>query len=575
MADKYTLEDIEREWNPVNNQSENRPQYTLEDIEREYYQDSSSLNNQTDRPIALDRNYSRQTFANLDNSTYQAIKNTVMPIWQTLSSPVETSESLVDFAESMTYLTFIPGTQTEKEEIAKGFVDYYKERLGGIENIKKTFRDDPVGFVLDLSLVGSLGSTVLKESGKQLGKSLNKNTKPSESRKKAQEIFTKSGDALQSASDFINPIIQTTRLASTVPSFLKSTATSTLSALTQKPMAQAYDIGRKTKVFQSEPYASFIRGIKNAEEGSVTLSKAKDLYQKRIKEKNLEIGKLKPSQEYDIGFGKVTPKTINMDEVLDVWADIKQNPTRPQPLSQKDIITGEIIPSPLLNNPAVKRIDNLLERTSKKSGLQDWQNISQLRTQINDVFKESQVNIPGAEFGPLNSAVSELSKTLKNQIKTINPKFSEWKAAQQQKINFQQRVQTDLGLEPYVQLKTDKQVFDKLKSGIGTEASDIDFRTLGEIDPSDKIRATILGSKFSDDIPVIKGATGSIQRQVMSAPGRASLLLSVPQTGAGFLARAGRYRNYLDIPFQRRTGRGLLGSNVLGREMERQEDENF
>ena len=45
---------------------------------------------------------------------------------------------------------------------------------------------------------------------------LNKNTKPSESRKKAQEIFTKSGDALQSASDFINPSIQTTRLASTV-----------------------------------------------------------------------------------------------------------------------------------------------------------------------------------------------------------------------------------------------------------------------------------------------------------------------------------------------------------------------
>ena len=358
-----------------------------------------------------------------------------MPIWQTLSSPIETAESVVDFAESMTYLTFIPGTQTEKEEIAKGFVDYYKERLGGIENIKKTFRDDPVGFVLDLSLIGTLGSAVLKESGKQLGKSLNKNTKPSESRKKAQEIFTRSGNALQSASDFINPIIQTTRLASTVPSFLRSTATSTLSALTQKPMAQAYDIGRKTKVFQSEPYASFIRGIKNAEEGSVTLSKAKDLYQKRLKEKNLEIGKLKPSQEYDIRYAKVTPKTINMDEVLDAWADIKYNPNRPLSLSQKDKITGETITSPLLSNPAFKKIDDLLEQTSKRSGLQDWENISQLRTQINDVFRESQVNIPGSTFGPLNSAVSDLSKELKKQIKTINPKFSEYKAAQKQKSN--------------------------------------------------------------------------------------------------------------------------------------------
>ena len=572
MADKYTIEDIEREWNRVDNQSKKRPQYTIQDIEREW----NRVDNQTGKPIALDRHYARQTFANLDDSTWQAIENTVQPIIQTLKDPVGAAESLFDFAESMTYLTFVPGTQTEKEEIAKGFVDYYKERLGGIENIKKTFRDDPVGFVLDLSLVGSLGSTVLKQSGKQLGRSLNPNTKPSESRKNAQKIFTKSGDALQSASDFINPFIQTARLASTIPSFARATTTSALGALTQKPMSQAYEIGKQTKVFESEPYASFIRGVKNAEEGSVTLAKTKKLYEERIKERNVGIDKLKPKEWYEVKDGELLPKTINMDEVLDVWADIKYNPNRNKALSRKDKITGEIIPSPILNNPAVKQIDTLLAQTAKRAGLQDWQNISQLRNTVSDVFKESQANIPGAEFGPVNSAVSDLNKALKSQIENINPKYAEFKAAQAKKIDFQKRAEQELGIEPNLQLKTDRQVYDKLKSRIGREESDLDFKTLREVDPSDRIRSTILGGTFTDDIPVIKGATGSIQRQVMSPIGRLSLALSVPERGARLLATAGRARNYPYALFRRGVGRGLLGVGVVGREMERQEgDEEY
>ena len=508
MADKYTIEDIEREWNRVDNQ--------------------------TGKPIALDRHYARQTFANLDDSTWQAIENTVQPIIQTLKDPVGAAESLFDFAESMTYLTFVPGTQTEKEEIAKGFVDYYKERLGGIENIKKTFRDDPVGFVLDLSLVGSLGSTVLKQSGKQLGRSLNPNTKPSESRKNAQKIFTKSGDALQSASDFINPFIQTARLASTIPSFARATTTSALGALTQK------------------------------------------LYEERIKERNVGIDKLKPKEWYEVKDGELLPKTINMDEVLDVWADIKYNPNRNKALSRKDKITGEIIPSPILNNPAVKQIDTLLAQTAKRAGLQDWQNISQLRNTVSDVFKVSEANIPGAEFGPINSAVSDLNKALKSQIENINPKYAEFKAAQAKKIDFQKRAEQELGIEPNLQLKTDRQVYDKLKSRIGREESDLDFKTLREVDPSDRIRSTILGGTFTDDIPVIKGATGSIQRQVMSPIGRLSLALSVPERGARLLATAGRARNYPYALFRRGVGRGLLGVGVVGREMERQEgDEEY
>jgi hypothetical protein len=89
----------------------------------------------------------------LKRSGGQFVKDVITPFTQ----PVETAKSIWELGKSVKNLLFVEGEQ-ENEELARAVGEFFKERYGGIENIKKTFRTDPVGFAADLSLLVSGGA---------------------------------------------------------------------------------------------------------------------------------------------------------------------------------------------------------------------------------------------------------------------------------------------------------------------------------------------------------------------------------------------------------------------------------
>ena len=79
-------------------------------------------------------------------------------LWEAVSNPVDTVKGLGDVltgsVQKATNLRELGG-DADKEHFAEAAGQFYKDRYGGLENIKNTFRDDPVGGALDLAaLVG-------------------------------------------------------------------------------------------------------------------------------------------------------------------------------------------------------------------------------------------------------------------------------------------------------------------------------------------------------------------------------------------------------------------------------------
>jgi hypothetical protein len=100
----------------------------------------------------------------------------------------------------------IPGEQ-KHEVYVDSLKDFFAQRYGGIENLKSTAYNDPVGFMMDLSAVLGIGGGALKLVGKvgKLGK------------------VSKVGSVISKTGDIVNPVSATTRLTGQALKGLKAT----------------------------------------------------------------------------------------------------------------------------------------------------------------------------------------------------------------------------------------------------------------------------------------------------------------------------------------------------------------
>lgn len=78
--------------------------------------------------------------------------------------PIQTAKSLKDLGLGVFQL-FVPGEQPE-EKVAKAVGQYFADRYGGIDNIKNTFAQDPVGFLADATIILSGGGAAIAKTGK-------------------------------------------------------------------------------------------------------------------------------------------------------------------------------------------------------------------------------------------------------------------------------------------------------------------------------------------------------------------------------------------------------------------------
>lgn len=132
-----------------NNQIYDFPDNTSKEEIINYLKKQKELNN----PIIQEKNLYNAPIETLKRSGGQFVKDVITPFTQ----PIKTAKSILELGKSVSNLLFVKGEQ-ENEILAKQVGEFFKERYGGLENIKKTFRTDPVGFAADLSLLVSGGA---------------------------------------------------------------------------------------------------------------------------------------------------------------------------------------------------------------------------------------------------------------------------------------------------------------------------------------------------------------------------------------------------------------------------------
>ncbi len=112
-----------------------------------------------------------EAIKNLDDSAIEYGKS----MWQALRHPIQTGQQLYGLMAGAVEKA-IPGGEDKHEKVLMDTVNFFKERYGGenfaqvMESVKKTMAGDPIGFLSDLSIVMTGGSTAIAKGAQIAGR---------------------------------------------------------------------------------------------------------------------------------------------------------------------------------------------------------------------------------------------------------------------------------------------------------------------------------------------------------------------------------------------------------------------
>lgn len=100
---------------------------------------------------------------NIPSSALEYGKN----IWQALRHPIKTGKALSDIVVGAMQPLLPEDIRAfpKQQEMAAQVGSFFKERYGGIENLKKTIAEDPVGFLTDISVPLTIGGAAVTKVG--------------------------------------------------------------------------------------------------------------------------------------------------------------------------------------------------------------------------------------------------------------------------------------------------------------------------------------------------------------------------------------------------------------------------
>ena len=182
--------------------------------------------------------------------------------------PIQTAKSLKDLGLGVFQL-FVPGEQPE-EKVAKAVGQYFADRYGGIDNIKNTFAQDPVGFLADATIVLSGGAGVIAKTGKI--------TKVSS--------LEKIGDAAKNISQKFDPALVPLKAIRTTGNVAKAVS-GVLTGVSDVPIDVAFKSGQKSISLSPEKRMAakkFKESMKTPEDPTALVLDAKNAL--RVLEKN-------------------------------------------------------------------------------------------------------------------------------------------------------------------------------------------------------------------------------------------------------------------------------------------------
>ena len=105
------------------------------------------------------REVAGQAVTNIPSSALQYGKD----IFTAVTDPIGTAKSIGELGLGIIQLA-IPGEQASEQQ-AKAVGQYFANRYGGMENLKKTIATDPVGFLGDASVLLTGGASIAGKVG--------------------------------------------------------------------------------------------------------------------------------------------------------------------------------------------------------------------------------------------------------------------------------------------------------------------------------------------------------------------------------------------------------------------------
>ena len=412
-----------------------------------------------------DRSTISQAITNIPSSGKQLGYDMIQPIMH----PIQTAKSLKDLGHSIINL-FVPGDQGN-EQLAKEVGNYFKERYGGLENIKQTFATDPVALLSDVSIILS-GGAMLAPKGSALASTLSTASK-------------------------IEPITAATKAVSIPSGFL---AKNTLAKL-QGTSADAIGAGYAAGQAGGQSSTAFSKAISGKEDAIKIAEDANESFNKMKKEKQIDFVNTKKRLELDkikIDANKIQSELTSLidSKYFNNFTDLSKNSEQ------------------LLNN----MLDEIAI-WQKNPALHNAKGLDMLKRKIGDMY-------------PLNpksrgeqAIVIEIQNIIKNQIITQVPKYGKVMEAYETATKLERQLMQQLSLGSKNASTTLKKLQSVLKNNVNTKFGAIlqSFKNIKGIDDIN-LKERIAGSNLSSFTPTnIAGQT---------APIMAGLTLANPITAA-------------------------------------------
>lgn len=133
-----------------------------------------------------------QAIANFPGSAYELGKST----FEAVTSPIQTGKNIVNLGNSVLGKL---GVTDASPDMANQVGEFYKSRYGSVENAKKTFADDPAGFLADAATILTGAGGALRAAPRAMGRT--------------GGVVARTGETIQKVADVIDPLSVATKAA--------------------------------------------------------------------------------------------------------------------------------------------------------------------------------------------------------------------------------------------------------------------------------------------------------------------------------------------------------------------------
>ena len=345
------------------------------------------------------------TYDDNENVFFQAITNIPSSakqfgndIIQPFIHPVKTAKSLKDLGSSVINL-IRPGEQGN-EQLAKEVGNFFVQRYGSLDNIKKTFATDPVGMLSDVSIILTGGAALSAKAPALAGQTT--------------RIVSSAGKAI----DPINVVSKTIQTASPVISKPISQAVGMTTGAGGEAISQAYTAG-KVGAIKSDDFTDAMRGVSDAEEVVTdALSGMKDISQGSKTKYVSNIEKLK--------LDKIPIKFQNLTDEFNKFR-------------QSKIFEGESTLSSAAQKK-LKSIDKIIDNWKKNPKLHNAKGLDMLKKRIDAEYPT------GLQVGDAGVVVSEMRNIVKKQLLKEAPNYAKVMKAYEEAVTLEKKMLKELSM---------------------------------------------------------------------------------------------------------------------------------